>query len=153
MTNARKCSAALWANLLIFKGLGTCRHSPEYRCPVRKFHLAWTHRETEIIPLPAYGGATLTLLRVRRVARLRRREIDRMGGISKSGDAMTREMLFEAALVLMTHSRKWSWLKAWGMKIARHRGMKRAIVAVARRLAVRPSPDGPRPAHEFEPRT
>src|SRR5881392_889892 len=54
-----------------------------------------------------------------------------MGGISKSGDAMTREMLFEAALVLMTHSRKWSWLKAWGMKIARHRGMKRAIVAVA----------------------
>ena len=49
---------------------------------------------------------------------------------------MMREMLFEAALVLMTHSRKWSWLKAWGMKIARHRGMKRAIVAVARRLAV-----------------
>ena len=25
---------------------------------------------------------------------------------------------------------------AWGMKIARHQGMKRAIVAVARRLAV-----------------
>ena len=49
---------------------------------------------------------------------------------------MMREMLFEAALVLMIHSRKWSWLKAWGMKIARHRGMKRAIVAVARRLAV-----------------
>src|SRR6266566_4252368 len=63
-------------------------------------------------------------------------EIDRMGGISKCGDPMMREMLFEAALVLMTHSRKWSWLKAWGMKIARHRGMKRAIVAVARRLAV-----------------
>jgi len=63
-------------------------------------------------------------------------EIDRMGGISKCGDAMMRKMLFEAALVLMTHSRKWSWLKAWGMKIARHRGMKRAIVAVARRLAV-----------------
>ena len=63
-------------------------------------------------------------------------EIDRMGGISKCGDAMVREMLFEAALVLMTHSRKWSWLKAWGMKIARHRGMKRPIVAVARRMAV-----------------
>ena len=46
------------------------------------------------------------------------------------------QMLFEAALVLMTHSRRWSWLKAWGMKIARHRGMKRAIVAVARRMAV-----------------
>src|SRR5260221_14645599 len=56
--------------------------------------------------------------------------------ISKCGDGMMREMLFEAALVLMTQSRKWSWLKAWGLKIARHRGMKRAIVAVARRLAV-----------------
>jgi transposase len=63
-------------------------------------------------------------------------EIDRMGGISKCGDALMRETLFEAALVLMTHRRKRSWLKAWGMKIARHRGMKRAIVAVARRLAV-----------------
>ena len=31
---------------------------------------------------------------------------------------------------------KWSWLKAWAMKIARHRGMKKAIVALARRLAV-----------------
>lgn len=60
-------------------------------------------------------------------------EIDRMGRISKCGDGLMRETLFEAALVLMTHSRKWSWLKAWGMKIARHRGMKRAIVAVARR--------------------
>ena len=27
-------------------------------------------------------------------------------------------------------------LKAWAMKIARHRGMKKAIVALARRLAV-----------------
>jgi hypothetical protein len=33
-------------------------------------------------------------------------------------------------------SAKWSWLKAWAMKIARHRGMKEAIVALARRLAV-----------------
>ena len=49
---------------------------------------------------------------------------------------MMHEMLFEAALVLMTGTRKWSRLKAWGMKIVRHRGMKRAIVAVARRLAV-----------------
>jgi transposase len=29
-------------------------------------------------------------------------------------------------------STKWSWLKAWAMKIARHRGMKKAIVALAR---------------------
>jgi transposase len=63
-------------------------------------------------------------------------EIDRMGAVSKCGDGMMRSMLFEAALALMANTRKWSWLKAWGMKVARRRGMKRAIVAVARRLAV-----------------
>jgi transposase len=31
-------------------------------------------------------------------------------------------------------STKWSWLKARAMKIARHRGMKKAIVALARRM-------------------
>ncbi len=63
-------------------------------------------------------------------------EIDRMGSISKCGDAMMRTVLFEAAQSMLTRTIKWSWLKAWGMKIARHRGMKRAIVAVARRMAV-----------------
>ena len=63
-------------------------------------------------------------------------EIDRMGSISKCGDAMVRTMLFDAAQVMLTRTIRWSWLKAWGMKIARHRGMKRAIVAVARRMAV-----------------
>jgi transposase len=63
-------------------------------------------------------------------------ETDRRGAVSKCGDAMMRSMLFEAALALMACTRKWSWLKAWGLKIARHRGMKRAIIAVARRLAV-----------------
>ena len=58
-------------------------------------------------------------------------EIDRMGSISKCGDAMVRTMLFGAAQVMLTRTIRWSWLKAWGMKIARHRGMKRAIVAVA----------------------
>ena len=45
-------------------------------------------------------------------------------------------MLYEAAGVVLARSTKWSWLKAWAMKIARHRGMKKAIVALARRLAV-----------------
>ena len=63
-------------------------------------------------------------------------EINRMGSISKCGDAMMRNVLFEAAQSMLTRTIKWSWLKAWGMKIARHRGMKRAIVAVARRMAV-----------------
>jgi transposase len=63
-------------------------------------------------------------------------EIDRMGGISKCGDRMMRAVLFEAAQVMLTRTTRWSWLKAWGMRIAQRRGMKRAIVAVARRMAV-----------------
>jgi transposase len=63
-------------------------------------------------------------------------ENDRTGGISRCGDEMMRAMLYEAAQILLVRSTKWSWLKAWAMKIARHRGLKKAIVALARRLAV-----------------
>jgi len=45
-------------------------------------------------------------------------------------------MLYEAAQIMLVRSTRWSWLKAWAMKIARHRGMKKAIVALARRLEV-----------------
>ena len=63
-------------------------------------------------------------------------EIDRSGQISKCGDRMMRHLLYEAASVLMTRTRKWSRLRAWGVSVAKRRGMKRAIVAVARKLAV-----------------
>jgi len=63
-------------------------------------------------------------------------EINRTGAISKCGDEMMRVMLYEAAQILLVRSTKWSWLKAWAMQIARRRGMKKAIVALARRLAV-----------------
>ena len=63
-------------------------------------------------------------------------ETDYDGRVSKCGDTMLRTMLYEAAQSLLTHSRKWSWPKAWGMRVAQRRGMRRAIVAVARRLAV-----------------
>jgi transposase len=49
---------------------------------------------------------------------------------------MLRTMLYEAAQILLTRSRSWSWLKAWGMRVVQRRGIRRAIVAVARRLAV-----------------
>ena len=63
-------------------------------------------------------------------------EINRTGAISHCGDEMMRVMLYEAAQILLIRSTRWSWLKAWAMKIARHRGMKKAIVALSRRLAV-----------------
>jgi transposase len=50
---------------------------------------------------------------------------------------MMRTALYEAALVLLTGPRgRWSTLKAWGMGVARRRGMQKAIVAVARKLAI-----------------
>jgi len=63
-------------------------------------------------------------------------EIDWSGRISKCGDAMLRMYLFEAAGVLLTRVPKWSMLKAWGAKLAKRNGLRKAKVAVARKLAV-----------------
>ena len=63
-------------------------------------------------------------------------ETDRVGAISRAGDASVRVALFEAAHVMLTRSAKWSSLKAWAFKLAQRRGLKRAKVALARKLAV-----------------
>lgn len=63
-------------------------------------------------------------------------ESRRVGGISLCGDGMMRTLLYEAAQTLLTRVTKWSWLKAWAMGVARRRGQQKAIVALARRLAV-----------------
>lgn len=61
---------------------------------------------------------------------------DVVGAISAAGDRDVRTALFRAATVLLYHSQAQSWLKAWGMQVAKRRGMKRAVVAVARRIGV-----------------
>ena len=63
-------------------------------------------------------------------------EVDWSGRISKCGDAILRMYLFEAAGVLLTRVPKWSALKAWGMRLAKRNGLRKAKVAVARKLAV-----------------
>src|SRR5471032_3325607 len=63
-------------------------------------------------------------------------EVDWSGRISKCGDAMLRTYLFEAAGVLLTRVQKWCALKAWGLRLAKRSGMKKARTAVARKLAV-----------------
>ncbi len=63
-------------------------------------------------------------------------EMSRVGRVSLCGDGMMRALLYEGAQTVLTRSVKWSWLKAWAMNIAKNRGLKRAIVALARRLAV-----------------
>jgi len=62
--------------------------------------------------------------------------IDVQGHISKAGDGDVRHPLYEAANIMLTRYRGFCSLKAWGLKIAKKRGHKRACVAVARKLAV-----------------
>jgi len=68
--------------------------------------------------------------------RKKRLDADIQGKISRCGDELARTALYEAAHTLLVRSRKWSALRAWGMKVAKARGMARARVAVARKLAV-----------------
>ena len=63
-------------------------------------------------------------------------EVDRSGHISKTGDAQVRTALFEAAHVVLLRVQRFSALKAWALRVARTRGLKRAKVALARKLAV-----------------
>jgi transposase len=63
-------------------------------------------------------------------------EVDWTGRISKCGDAMVRSYLFEAAGVLLTRVPQWCKLKAWGHRLWKRIGFKKAKVAVARKLAV-----------------
>jgi transposase len=62
-------------------------------------------------------------------------ETDVTGGISKVGDAMVRTALYEAANVILSRPTRFSGLKRWAMEVAKRRGLKRAKVALARKLA------------------
>lgn len=63
-------------------------------------------------------------------------EVDWTGRISKAGDPLLRASLFEAAQVLLTRVARPTPLRSWAMRLARHRGRKKAIVALARKMGV-----------------
>ena len=64
-------------------------------------------------------------------------ETDIDGRITKIGDAWVRAALYEAANIILTKPLKGcTALKSWAMKLARRSGMKKAKVALARKLAV-----------------
>ena len=50
-------------------------------------------------------------------------ETDVQGHISRCGDELARTALYEAAHSLLIRSTKWSVLRAWGMNVAKRRGM------------------------------
>jgi transposase len=62
-------------------------------------------------------------------------ETDVTGGISKAGDATVRTALYEAANAMLTRAGRFSTLKRWALEVAKRRGMRRAKVALARKLA------------------
>jgi len=63
-------------------------------------------------------------------------EQDYNGRISKRGDRLLRTYLFEAASVVLHRTQRWSALKAWGVRLMKRVGAKKAKVAVARKIAV-----------------
>ena len=63
-------------------------------------------------------------------------ETQKQGRISKCGSCELRSLLTEAGVVILTRSQKWSKLKAWGLKLMRKKGLKKASLAVGRKLAV-----------------
>jgi transposase len=63
-------------------------------------------------------------------------EVDRTGRISKQGDALLRGYLYEAATVLISRLQRPCALQAWARQLAERIGVKKARVALARKLAV-----------------
>jgi transposase len=63
-------------------------------------------------------------------------ELDLTGRISRWGDRLLRTYLFEAANVLLHRTQRWSALKAWGTRLVKRLGAKKAKVAIARKIAV-----------------
>ncbi len=62
-------------------------------------------------------------------------ETDVTGSITKVGDAAVRTALHDAANALLTRATRFSTLKRWALDVAKRRGMRRAKVALARKLA------------------
>jgi transposase len=63
-------------------------------------------------------------------------EIDVTGGISRIGDVAARTALYQAAHIILSKAVPFSSLKRWAMAVARRRGLQRAKIACARKLAI-----------------
>jgi transposase len=63
-------------------------------------------------------------------------ERDNPGRISHAGDADVRATLYAAANAMLMRSITWTSLKAWGVRLMKTKGRRRAIVALARKIAV-----------------
>lgn len=62
--------------------------------------------------------------------------MDRAGPVSRAGDGLMRALLFEAAQCLFLRGKRELPLRAWAEALAARIGRKKALVALARKLAV-----------------
>jgi transposase len=62
--------------------------------------------------------------------------VDRALPLSKAGDSLLRTLLYEGATSLLARSAKQCALRRWGLGLAKRLGVKKARVAIARKLAV-----------------
>jgi len=98
--------------------------------PRRRPVVSLTYRATVDVPARFRKSKSVGAVFGLTCSRYQSGEIDWSGRTSRCGDEMMQVMLYEAAQSMM-RSKKWSWLKAWAMQVARRRGMKKAIVALA----------------------
>jgi len=63
-------------------------------------------------------------------------DTEHRGRITKEGDGLLRTLLVEAANVLLTRTKRDFALKRWGLALQKEKGVGKARVAVARKLAV-----------------
>jgi transposase len=63
-------------------------------------------------------------------------EIKRQGRVSKCGSSEVRSLLTEAGIVILTRTKSWSKLKAWGLKIQRKKALLHNALLHARPLSM-----------------
>ncbi|MEO8755176.1 MAG: transposase, partial [Casimicrobiaceae bacterium] len=86
------------------------------------------HRFTRSRTVAAHFGMT--------PRRFQSGEVDYSGRISKSGDQEVRQALYDAAGSLLRRCRRSCALRTWGLRIMKRGGIKKATVAVSRKMAV-----------------
>ena len=63
-------------------------------------------------------------------------ETEVTGRINRVGDVAVRTALYQAAHIILSKETPYSTLKAWAMQVAKRRGLQRAKIACARKLAI-----------------
>ena len=94
------------------------------------------HVDSDTGSLPGHLNFRTVRLGERTLRRYQSGEIDCSGRTSKRDNGAMRTLFFEAANVSITRLRRFLPRKAWAVRLAARKGLKKAAVAVARRIAM-----------------